>query len=298
MKTIGFVGLGMMGQPMSAQLVASGFDVLGYDVSKVNLEAALTNGVIVHDGSLSELAEKTDLVILMLPNGDIVRKVVMGDGGSGLKQGLGNDDIIVDMSSASPIQTLALAKELEPAGVHLVDAPVSGNVSRARTGELTIMAGGDELVLERVREVLEAMSREIHHVGPVASGHAMKSLNNLVSASGLIATGESLIIGKKFGLDSQKMLDVLNVSTGRNNSSENKIGPFVLSRAFDGGFALNLMAKDVSIALELARSTGTPALHSTVTRELVEVANKVEADGSDHTAVIRLLEGIAGIELK
>jgi 3-hydroxyisobutyrate dehydrogenase len=195
------------------------------------------------------------------------------------------------------MDTSVLAKRLDEIGVQVVDAPVSGNVSKAVTGELTIMAGGQADALEHVRPALEAMSRKIFHVGDVASGHAMKALNNLVSAAGLIAAGEAMLIGKKFGLESKTMLDVLNLSTGRNNSTENKFERFVLSRKFDGGFALGLMAKDVSIALDLARATETPALHSALTREIVGAANLNEPQGSDHTAVVRWLESISAGEL-
>ncbi|MDA8740714.1 NAD(P)-dependent oxidoreductase [Rhodobacteraceae bacterium] len=298
MMRIGFVGLGIMGKPMASCLVSSGkYRVIGYDISIENMEAAAELGVDKHAGSLRELAENTDLIILMLPNGDIVKNVVLGGDREGLINGLKRGSTILDMSSVSPFQTQELSKILAADGIMLVDAPVSGNVTRARTGQLAVMAGGDAEAIEYVRGPLSAMSRQITHVGPVGSGHAIKSLNNLLSASGLIAAGEVLLIGKKFGLDSQIMLDVLNASTGRNNSTENKIGQFVLSRKFDSGFALNLMAKDVAIALDVANRCGVPSRHSVLTREMVDAANSEEGAGSDHTALIRWLESLSGLEL-
>ena len=181
------------------------------------MEAVAELGVDKHAGSLRELAETTDLIILMLPNGDIVKNVVLGGDQEGLINGLKRGSTILDMSSVSPFQTQDLSKILAGDGIRLVDAPVSGNVTRARSGQLAVMVGGDAEAIEFVRGPLSAMSRQITHVGPVGSGHAIKSLNNLLSASGLIAAGEVLLIGKKFGLDSQIMLDVLNASTGRNN---------------------------------------------------------------------------------
>jgi len=298
MEKIGFVGLGVMGLPMAQQLLGAGYTVLGYDRCSDSLKAAEVVGVMPHRGSLAELASCSELLVLMLPNGDIVREVVKGDSTTALVAGLEPGSIILDMSSVSPFQTRELASELEPMGIRIVDAPVSGNVSKARTGQLNVMAGGDADALEYAREALDAMARQILHVGPVGAGHAIKSLNNLLSASGLIAAAEALLIGKKFGLDTRIMLDVINGSTGRNNSTENKIGQFVLSRAFDGGFALGLMAKDVSIAMELARKCGVPSMHSAITRELVEAALSAEARGSDHTAVVRWLEGLAGAKLE
>lgn len=298
MMRVGFVGLGMMGKPMASCLAASGdYRVIGYDISIENIEAASKLGVEPHSGSLRDLARITDLIILMLPNGNIVREVVLGDDRDGLRHGLKSGSIILDMSSVSPFETRELAKAVAADGIRLVDAPVSGNVSKARSGQLAVMAGGDADALDYVRGPLNAMSRQVIHVGPVGSGHAVKSLNNLLSASGLIAAGEVLLIGKKFGLDSQTMLDVLNASTGRNNSTENKIGPFVLSRKFDGGFALNLMAKDLAIALDMAQRCGVPSRHSTLTREMVEAAHSAEEADCDHTAVIRWLESLSGVEL-
>ena len=294
MSTIGFVGLGVMGLPMAGQLVSAGYSVLGFDKSSRALEQAVELGIDPYEGSLDELARCSNLVILMLPTGDIVQDVVFGGENPGLHGGLRPGSIIVDMSSVSPFQTKELAERLAANGIRLVDAPVSGNVGRARTGQLTVMAGGDDDAVASVRRPLEAMSDQIFHVGPVGAGHAIKSLNNLLSASGLIAAAEAMLIGKKFGLDSQKMLNVLNASTGRNNSTENKIGQFVLTRNFNGGFALKLMEKDIKIALDLARQCGVPSIQSAITSEIVSAANMTEKEGSDHTTVVKFLESLAG----
>ena len=155
---IGFVGLGIMGKPMASCLVSSGkYRVIGYDISIENMEAAAELGVDKHAGSLRELAEITDLIILMLPNGDIVKNVVLGDDQEGLINGLKTGSIILDMSSVSPFQTQELSKILAADGIMLVDAPVSGNVTRACTGHIAVMAGGDAEAIEYVRGPLSAM---------------------------------------------------------------------------------------------------------------------------------------------
>lgn len=150
-----------------------------------------------------------------------------------------------------------LGEELEKRGLNMVDAPVSGGVRRAVDGSLAIMIGGDPASVARVKPVLEALGRSIFETGPLGSGHAMKALNNFVSAAGLTAACEALAVGKKFGLDPEQMVDILNVSTGRNNSTENKMKPFILSGSYDGGFSLALMAKDLRVAADLADAMAT-----------------------------------------
>lgn len=298
-QTIGFVGLGNMGRPMTARLVKKGYAVLGSDASAQAMRDAAAAGVTPFGGPLDELARASDAVVLMLPNSDVVRAVMMGrDGRKGLIDGLSAGDVVIDMSSSSPVETKALGATLAERSIRMLDAPVSGNVSKAITGELSIMVGGEAASLDRVRPMLEAMGSRIIHVGPLGAGHAIKALNNLVSASGLIAAAEALIIGTRFGLEPEIMLDVFNVSTGRNNSTENKFKQFVLSRRFDGGFYLALMAKDLTIALDLARTTDTPAVHSAVTRELVQAAKRNQPADADHTAVVRWLEELADVKLE
>jgi 3-hydroxyisobutyrate dehydrogenase len=180
----------------------------------------------------------------------------------------------------------------------VVDAPVSGGVSRAKTGTLAIMTGGDDADIDRVEPVMRAMGSVIHRVGPLGAGQAMKSLNNLVSAGGFLIGIEALLIGQRFGLDPERMVDVLNASTGANNSTDKKFKQFVLSRRFDSGFGLDLMVKDLGIALDLARETGTTSPFSGLCRELAQAAAAVLGPGQDHTAFARLSETLVGSELK
>ena len=179
----------------------------------------------------------------------------------------------------------------------MLDAPVSGGVSRARTGELAIMAGGDPVALDRAEPVLRAMGTTIHRCGGVGAGQAMKALNNLVSAGGFLIGIEALLIGQRSGLDPALMVDVLNASTGMNNSTQKKFKQFVLSRAFDAGFGLDLMAKDLSIALEVGRESGTATPFAALCRELWSAAAATLGPGQDHTAVARFSEQLAGSAL-
>jgi len=182
-------------------------------------------------------------------------------------------------------------------GSHMIDAPVSGGVPRAKTGELAIMVGGDAGVIERVTPVLKAMGTSITRVGDVGSAHAMKALNNLVSAGGFLIGIEALLIGSKFGIDEAVMVDILNASTGMNNSTQKKFKQFVLSRAFNAGFGLDLMAKDLTIALDLAKETATPVPFAALCREMWAAASVMLGKGQDHTAVAKLSEKLANLEL-
>jgi 3-hydroxyisobutyrate dehydrogenase len=159
------------------------------------------------------------------------------------------------------------------------------------------MTGGDPPTLDRVDPMLRAMGTTIHRIGPVGSGQAMKALNNLVSAGGFLIGIEALIIGQKFGLDPALMTDVLNASTGMNNSTQKKFKQFVLSRRFDSGFGLDLMVKDLSIALEVARQSGVPSPFSALCRELSASAVALLGTGQDHTAIAQLSEALSGVKL-
>jgi 3-hydroxyisobutyrate dehydrogenase len=295
-ERIGLVGLGHMGRPIAARLLAGGVPLSVFDARR---EAMAESGGTPAT-SLADLARRSDVVITLLPDGAAVRRAVLGAGTPGedrLLDGLAAGAVVVDMGSSSPTGTQTLGTALAARGVGLVDAPVSGGVRRAADGTLAIMVGGDAATIARCRSLLERIGERIFPTGPLGSAHAMKALNNLVSAAGLLAAGEALLIGRKFGLDPELMVDVLNASTGRNNATEHKLKPFVLSRSFASGFSLALMVKDLSTATALADETGTPAPFSAECRALwARAGAALEAD-ADHTAVVRWLETLAGTTL-
>jgi 3-hydroxyisobutyrate dehydrogenase len=235
--------------------------------------------------TLAEAAVGT--VILMLPDSRIVRQVLLADG---LLDALEPGSLVIDMSSSEPTETQALAGEAERRGVQLMDAPVSGGVKGAVEGTLTIMAGGTEEQFERARPLLEAIGGRVLHVGGVGAGHAFKALNNLLSGTTLLASAEALLVGRRFGLDPELLVETINVSTGRSYSTEYKLPEFVLTGTYDAGFALRLMAKDMRIASGLAEATGTPLELGRLSTELWErAAEELPAD-ADHTEIARWLE--------
>ncbi len=251
---VGFVGLGNMGGPMTRRLIDAGYHVQAFDVSAEARARAVTAGA-AEAVDLAAAADGADAVVLMLPNSDVVASVVddpafLRAAGSGLT--------VIDMSSSEPLRTRELAERLALHGIRVVDAPVSGGVTGAETGKLTIMVGGADADVDRVRPLLEVLGRPVQ-AGPIGSGHAIKALNNLLSATHLWVTSEVMTAGRRFGLDPEVMLSIFNGSSGRSGSTENKWPNFILPGSYDSGFALRLMLKDMGIAVQLAEQSGAPS---------------------------------------
>ena len=294
--TVGFIGVGNMGWPMAACLVKAGFDVLVNDHRR---EAA--NNFVQQNGgtapdTLKQLAAGSDVIVTMLPTSVIVEHV-LGGGDDNVFAGMKPGAIIIEMSSGVPSVTQRLAGQVHALGGHMIDGPVSGGVPRARTGELAIMVGGENAIIDRALPVLSAMGTVLR-TGAVGSGQAMKALNNLVSTGGFLIGIEALLIGQRFGLDPAVMTDVLNAATGMNNSTQKKFRQFVLSRKFNAGFTMGLLAKDLSIALQVGRETGTAAPLSALVQQMIVSAETMFGSGADHTEMAKWVETIAGDELK
>jgi 3-hydroxyisobutyrate dehydrogenase len=281
-ERIGFVGLGNMGHPMTSRLVGAGHHVRAYDVAEAARARAVEAGA-VEAATLAAAADDADLVVLMLPNSDIVEQVVTDPG---FAQALSPGTTVIDMSSSEPLRTRALAARLAERGIRMVDAPVSGGVKGAERGALTIMVGGDDADVARVMPVLETLGRPVH-AGAIGSGHAVKALNNLLSATHLWVTSEAIEAGRRFGLDPEVMLAIFNGSSGRSGSTENKWPNFILPGTFDSGFGLRLMLKDMRIAVQLAQQSGAPSRLGADAVDLwAQAADGLPAT-ADHTEVAR-----------
>lgn len=295
--TVGFIGVGNMGWPMAACLVKAGFPVLINDQRR---EVA-NNFVQQHGGTapdtLKQLAAGSDVVVTMLPTSVIVEHV-LGGGDDNVFAGMKPGTIVIEMSSGVPSVTQRLAEQVAALGGHMIDGPVSGGVPRAKTGELAIMVGGDAAVIDKAMPVLSAMGTSVLKTGAVGSGQAMKALNNLVSTGGFLIGIEALLIGQRFGLDPAVMTDVLNAATGMNNSTQKKFRQFVLSRGFNAGFTMGLLAKDLSIALQVGRETGTAAPLSALVKEMIVSAEAMFGSAADHTEMAKWVEKLVGEELK
>jgi 3-hydroxyisobutyrate dehydrogenase len=282
---LGFVGLGHMGVPMTARLVAAGHEVQGFDVDP----AARTRGGAAAVESLADAAVGAEAVVLMLATSTIVRQVVLDEG---LLDSLEPGALLVDMGSSDPTQTRELAAEAERREVGYVDAPVSGGVVGAEAGTLTIMAGGAEADLETCRPIFEAVGGKVVHAGRVGAGHALKALNNLLSATNFLITLEAVMVGSRFGLDPKVMVEAINDSTGRSWATEHKVPQFVEPRSFTSGFAMRLMVKDIQTARALAHATGSPFALGDASVALWEQAAEALPDEADHTEIALWLETV------
>jgi 3-hydroxyisobutyrate dehydrogenase len=288
-EPVGFVGLGNMGAPMAGHLARAGYRLVVADVAPAARERFRATVACDMPASLAELARACRVVITMLPDGAAVRSAVLGEGG--ITAGLAAGGIVIDMSSSSPVGTRALNAELAARGITLLDAPVSGGVAKAVQGKLAIMAGGDAPAVQRCRALLETMG-QVFVTGASGSGHAMKALNNFLSAAALATAAEAVLAGERFGLDPAVMIRIFNASTGRNTATETKYPNFVLPRTFNSGFSLGLMAKDLRLALDVARATGTPSGLLQACSEVYDHAEQQLGFRADNTEVVKYLESL------
>jgi 3-hydroxyisobutyrate dehydrogenase len=295
-RKVGFIGIGNMGAPMAAHLVRAKFDVTVYDARP----EAVSIFVERHGGkgaeSLEQVARDADAVITMLPNDKIVREVILGPDGAA--NALTSGAVVIDMGSSDPIATRALAEQLRPRGIAVVDAPVMGGVVFAEDASLDIMVGGDAEQIARCRPLLQAMGQSVMECGGVGNGHALKALANYVNASALITSLEALTIGKRFGLDARFMAEALvPLCATRNHPIQKKILPHVFTRKYGTGMALGFIAKDVRIARDTAKAVDAFAPLAEKVAELwAAAADKIGA-GVDQTEIVRFWEEATGVRL-
>ena len=281
---------------MASHLARAGHPLQLFDAAPgvaASLAGTLPNATAAD--SPAALAAASDIVVTMVPNGEVVRSLVGGD--QGLLQGFAPGALLLDTSSSEPWLTEGTAEALGARGVAMVDAPVSGAEWGAQAAELVFMVGGAAADLERVRPLLAAMGKAVFHVGGLGAGHAMKCLNNLITSVNLLALSEGLAMGKRYGLDPEAMVDVLNVSTGMSWVGQTHIKQRVISRRFDDPFKLALMVKDIGIAMALARATGTPAPLSEKAQQLWRAAAGEATADASVSELVRWVERASGTEI-
>ena len=295
-RTIGFIGVGNMGNPMAANLLKGGFEVTVFDARPATAAAFVAQHGGRAAASLAELAAGRDAIVTMLPDDKIVRQVMLGDGGAAAAMKPGA--VLVDMGTCDPTGTRSTAEALQKLGLLMVDAPVMGGVVFAKDATLDIMAGGDAALVEQVTPLLREMGRSIVRCGAIGAGHAMKALANYVNACALINAIEALTIGKKFGLDAQMMAEALvPMCAGRNHPIEKKVIPQILSHKYATGMALSFIAKDVKIAVDMAHAIDAAVpLGETVSELWNDAVAKVGAK-VDQTEIVRYWEEATGVKL-
>jgi 3-hydroxyisobutyrate dehydrogenase len=294
---IGFIGLGVMGAPMSGHLASAGHSLTVLDIDRAKAErvAAANKGVRIAS-TPREVAQSSDIVVTMLPSGEYVREVALGD--AGLVAGFKGGELVIDTSSCEPWLTVETASGLAAKGVEMVDSATSGAEMGAKAATLVFMLGGKPQAVARAKPVLEIMGKHFFHLGPIGAGHAMKSINNTITAMTLAATAEGLVLGKRLGLDPNVMTDVLNVSTGMSWITQTHIKQRITNRAFDDPFKLELMVKDVRIALELANRERARVPLWWSGGQIWQKANDEAAPGASVSELVRHIEREGGAEIE
>lgn len=279
---VGIVGCGNMGSAMARHLQGLGLAPLCHEPEASRREALASQGIALA-GSAAALASAVDLIVLSLPNAQIVQSA-MADLGPHLKAG----GIIVDTSTSDPTVTRELAGQAVARGQHFLDAPVSGGPAAAGSGRMTMLIGGEAAALERARPVLEQLAARIVHVGPSGAGHAAKIVNNMLCAANLVLVAEGLRLAQAAGIAPEGLLEGVNAGSGRSGVSEVNFPRWILSGSFDSGFTMGLMRKDVRLALSLAQSLGVPLPgFAPIAQRWAQSAESL-ADHEDFNAIARL----------
>jgi 3-hydroxyisobutyrate dehydrogenase len=294
-KNISFIGIGNMGAPMAAQLARKDFALTVYDAHAPSADAFAREYGARVARTLAEVGEGADAVIFMLPDDRVVRQVLFGDG---LAARLAPGSVAIDMGTSAPAATRAIGAELASLGIGYLDAPVMGGVVFAKDASLDIMVGGDTALIERCRPLFEAMGRKLWPCGELGSAHVLKAMTNYINACAFINTLEAMVIGRKFGLDTTIMAEAIDaMCNGRQHPIVKKVIPHVLTRKYATGMAMQLIAKDVKIAMDSAHSVGAAAPLCEATARLWSDACDRLGGTCDHSEIVRYWEATTGVQL-
>jgi 2-hydroxy-3-oxopropionate reductase len=290
-QTIGFIGLGIMGRPMAKNLLKASFPLVVHSRSRGPVEELVQAGAKAAS-TPREVASKSDLLVTMLPNSPDVELVALGKDGiiEGARPGL----IFADMSTISPLVSQKVGKALEPKGVRMLDAPVSGGERGAIDGALSIMVGGDQAVFESVLPIFQAMGKTITLLGPLGCGGFTKLANQIIVAVNLTALGEALTLARKAGLDRELTLKALAGGLAGSRCLDQKASNYIAG-TYNPGFKIDLHFKDLGLIMESARALGVPLPATAVVQELFSALRVKGRGGLDHSGVITLLEDLAGL---
>lgn len=288
-KVVGFLGLGNMGAPMASNLLKAGFSVVVWNRTESKARPLLEKGAVWADNP-QQVAEKSDVVITMLADARAVREVLFGTEGVVASNRRGTR--ILEMSTISPTDSVAIAQEVSKHGMVMIDSPVSGSPKAAADAALTAIVGGDSEVVESVKPILQTMAKNVFYMGPNGMGCSMKLVNNVVLAATLTGFAEAFVLGKKAGLPPQKMLDVILQGSARCPLLEFK-GKAIVERNFVPTFALRLMRKDLSLALATANDVKAPMPLTSFLNELHQAAIAQGLGDRDFSAIVQVFEGLA-----
>lgn len=292
-KSVGFIGMGMMGGGMAANLLKADFPMVAYDIDPAKNERFAGLGASIANGPAG-VAQGASTVICIVETTKQVEEVVLGDGG--IVEGAQEGDIFVCSATVDPIMVKELHDTLAAKGITLVDAPVSGGVPRAESGDLSIICGGDADAVEKCRPMFEAMSAKIFHMGDVGQGLAMKLCNNMITQVTKVVVAEAMALGTKAGLDPQQMIDVISVSTG-NSASFQAVTPRYLSGDFSPGGTIDISYKDQELETAFAKALGVPMFMAAASQQVYQMARAAGLNKNDGSSLITLYEDMIGMKL-
>lgn len=281
-QIIGVIGLGNMGRNMAATLVKKSFSVIGFDLSDAARKQAETQGVVTVN-QLIDLTDQCSVVILSLPKAEHVAAVCLGE--NGLVNQLVSGSIVIDTTTSVPDMSRKVALELAQQGIEFLDAPVSGGPAGAAAGTMSMVIGGNAKTYQTVLPILEAMSSVRVHVGEVGAGNIAKIANNMLAAAHLITTSEALTMAEKAGVNPEKVLEAINAGSGRSGASQVMFPNWVMNKAYDSGFTMGLMRKDVGLAKTLAQDLNLTLPMAMKTAELWENSVMLLPDGDDFCCI-------------
>jgi 2-hydroxy-3-oxopropionate reductase len=291
MQRIGFIGLGIMGKPMAANLLAAGHQMTVHNRSRGAVQELTEQGA-QPAGSPREVAGASEVVITMLPDSPEVEEVVLGKGG--VLEGIHEGALYIDMSTIAPASFRRIAEQLSERGVEAVDAPVSGGEVAAREGSLSIMCGGSEAAVERARGIFDVLGASATHIGPPGAGQVTKAANQVVVALTIQAVAEALTLARKAGVDCARVREALLGGFAQSRILDLH-GQRMVDGAFDPGFRLRLHRKDLAIALDLGRQEHVPLLATAQAAELMDALLAQGAGERDHSALAVLYQQLAGV---
>ena len=294
MKKIGFIGVGIMGNPMARNLLKAGYKQIAYDIDADALNIVVNAGA-ERASSIKEVVENCEIILTMLPNSPDVETVVLGDGGviESVKKG----QILVDMSSIAPLVSQKVAKKLAAKGVEMLDAPVSGGQEKAEAGTLAFMVGGKQVVFDECKEMLDVMGGSVTLVGDIGAGETTKLVNQVIVAVNIAVVAEGLMLGKKAGVDPEKIFNAIKGGLAGSQCLVDK-APRMFEAKYDPGFKMKLHVKDLTNALETSRAVHTAMPLSSTVREMMQSLLAEGKTEEDHGALALFYEKVNGLKLK
>ncbi|RKY84905.1 2-hydroxy-3-oxopropionate reductase [candidate division KSB1 bacterium] len=293
-EIIGFIGLGIMGKPMAMNLIKAGYELVVYNRSESPINELVKLGA-EKGSSPEDVAQKSDIIITMLPDSPDVEEVILGK--NGVLKGAKKGAIIIDMSSIAPFVSRKIAKEASEYGVEMLDAPVSGGETGAIEGTLAIMVGGKKEIFDRCYNLLKVMGRSVKRVGEIGAGNFTKLANQIIVSLNIVAVSEAFILGTKAGLNPQDIYDVIKDGLAGSRVLETK-APLIFERNFKPGFKIKLQKKDIDNAVLTAKDLKVPVPFTSLIQQVLAALVNQGKDELDHSAIIRFFESLAGFEVK